>query len=456
MAIIGAAAVLVAGVAVYSLSRGPDYPDHWDPRVLDLVDFVEAHRGLDFEHPVAVDFLTDEDYSKLTRTDEADLTDDDRASLAHQEGFFRALGLLAGDVDLFEAGNTLQDDGTLAFYSPTTNRVTVRGLSLTVELRVTVVHELTHALQDQYFDLEAMQDVESDGEAFAARALIEGDAVRVENEYVDQLSDSERDEYESAQPTSVEEAGLGDVPVTLVALFGAPYQFGLPFVYLLDARGGQSDIDDAFYDPPTSEEHLLDPYSFVTGDDPAPLDEIDPDRDVEVVESGDFGALGLYLMLAERIDPLVALHAVDGWRGDAYAAYERDGAICIDARIATDTTADLDELHAALDQWDAALADDAVAVHRSGDDIAFTACDPGADDAPAVTGTGADALVLPEVRSYEFGKALGSGLEDEDARCFSQQVVEHLTIAELIGEEELSDEHIGAVEDAAVVACGLG
>ena len=33
------------------------YPAAWDPRVVDLVSFVEKQRGLNFEHPVFVDFL---------------------------------------------------------------------------------------------------------------------------------------------------------------------------------------------------------------------------------------------------------------------------------------------------------------------------------------------------------------------------------------------------------------
>ena len=62
------------------------------------------------------------------------------------EGELRAVGLLSGDVDLVEAVGTLQDEGSLAFYDPESERITVRGSDLTPRLRVTLVHELTHAV----------------------------------------------------------------------------------------------------------------------------------------------------------------------------------------------------------------------------------------------------------------------------------------------------------------------
>ena len=53
---------------------------------------------------------------------------------------------------------SVSDGGTLAFYDPTDERVRVRGTEMTVGLEVTLVHELTHALQDQHFDLERLNE----------------------------------------------------------------------------------------------------------------------------------------------------------------------------------------------------------------------------------------------------------------------------------------------------------
>ena len=72
-------------------------------------------------------------------------------------------------------------------------------------------------------------------------------------------------------------------------------------------------------------------------------------------EEGPFGATSWYLFLAERIDPKVAFEAALGWNGDAFAAYEQDGEVCVQAVFAGDTDADEEEMAAALDEWVAAM-----------------------------------------------------------------------------------------------------
>ena len=55
----------------------------------------------------------------------------------------------------------------------------MRGTDLSddVDVRITLVHELTHALQDQHFDLTKLDEqVETSGQDFALTALVEGDA----------------------------------------------------------------------------------------------------------------------------------------------------------------------------------------------------------------------------------------------------------------------------------------
>src|SRR2546430_4207437 len=73
------------------------------------------------------------------------------------ESVFRALGFIGGKVDLLRAYETHQTSGTLAYYDPDRQEIIVRGTALDVAHRVTVAHELTHVLQDQHFDLRALQ-----------------------------------------------------------------------------------------------------------------------------------------------------------------------------------------------------------------------------------------------------------------------------------------------------------
>ena len=55
----------------------------------------------------------------------------------------------------------------------------MRGSDLTPDVRETLAHELTHALQDQHFDLRRFENG-PDGAEEAYRALYEADAVRVQ------------------------------------------------------------------------------------------------------------------------------------------------------------------------------------------------------------------------------------------------------------------------------------
>src|SRR3954454_6853889 len=150
---------------------------------------------------------------------------------------------------MLSASNSLNDDGTLAVYNPGDKRVRVRGTEMTPALRVTLVHELTHAAQDQHFD--AGRHLDTQGEAAAFRALLEGDAMRIEDRYIDQFSDDERKAYEDQadKDFSDSEAKLTDVPPAVTAYFAAPYTLGRQLVQLLDDQGGNSAVDDALVDP---------------------------------------------------------------------------------------------------------------------------------------------------------------------------------------------------------------
>ena len=102
-------------------------------------------------------------------------------------------------------------------------------------MRSTLAHELTHVLQDQHFGLN--REFDTDGEASVFRALVEGDANRIEAVYADKLSESDHDQLVAAQRADRGAADLGKVPPALVQLFGAPYALGGPLVdFIFNAR----------------------------------------------------------------------------------------------------------------------------------------------------------------------------------------------------------------------------
>lgn len=456
VAILVAVVMLVVGgmaAAVVMMISGSGHPDAWDPRVLDLVRFVEDERDLRFDHPVEVEFLTAEEYSRETTTEEAEITEEEREEIERFEGAFRALGLIQGDVDLIEESNELSDEGTLAFYEFDAERIVVRGTELTVDLRVTLVHELTHALQDQHFDIGRIDDLETDGEMAALQALIEGDATRVENAYIDELEEAELEEYEEASgPDAAPEL---DVPEVLLAYFSAPYVLGEQMVEVLTAAQGGDAVDEAFADPPTTEEHLFDPFTYLDDDESLTVESLAPPDGAEVLDDGDFGALTWFLLLAERIQPHAALRAVDGWGGDAYVLYESDGRPCIAVRFVGDTEGDTAEMAEALDVWTERMPEGAAKVSREGEAVDLRSCDPGADADLQVTGASSEAMVLPATRAAAAGDALRNGATEDQAECFGQAVVTAFSLEELTDPEGTVVASPSGQQrlDAAVAAC---
>ena len=188
----------------------------WDARIVEFVQFVEKERGLKFEHPIPVDFLSDKKFLKVLNGDHHKPTKAERTAAEHLAGQMRALGLVEGDVDLIGANEDLDAASVTGFYSDRTKRMVIRGTDIDdVVTRITVVHELTHTLQDQRFDLHKLDNVVRDsGEDFALTALIEGDARFVEEAYYFSLTDEEQAEYDNWDPGDGSAPRAPDAPPT--------------------------------------------------------------------------------------------------------------------------------------------------------------------------------------------------------------------------------------------------
>jgi hypothetical protein len=436
----GVALIALVGVGSWFLLEvEPAYPSEWDARVTDLVTFVEDERELDFDHPVHIDFLTPEEYSAAARADEAELTDEDRAEIEDSEALLRALGLVSDDVDLFDATNDLSDAGTLAYYDDTTNRITVRGTEMTVDLQATLVHELTHALQDQHFDLGRLREFETTGESAAFRAVVEGDASLVEENYVGAFDDADMEEYQATIDEQLEAVPYDGIPSFLTASFSAPYALGTPLVGIVQADGGWDAVDDMLVTPPTTEVELLDPLIYLDGITVRDVDLPEPGEDVEVIEESDFGAITLYLMLATRMDARDALDAADSWGGDAYRTERDDGVLCV--TIATEAIDDesADTLEDALSTW---ATDTEATVERDAELVVLRSCDPGAEDLADPVTDPFDAIALPATRSYVIlGTVSQQGASPEEGACVADAVVTQVPL-EVLSDPEPTDEEL--------------
>ena len=205
MALVCVAAGVAGTVWARGGDDGPDYPSAWDPKVQQFVEIVEKERDLEFKHPVHVDFLSQEKFRDKVTSDEEDITEEDRAELKRTTSLFRALGLVEGKLNLFDSINDLHGSGIVGLYSYDDERIRIRGTKLTPAVKSTLVHELTHALQDQHFDLGArMKSLEDDPTGRGAlESIAEGDASRIESEWRNGLTKKEQAALERSSSSQV-------------------------------------------------------------------------------------------------------------------------------------------------------------------------------------------------------------------------------------------------------------
>jgi len=328
--------------------------------------FVEQHRGLRFKAPVKVTFLADAEFTQeLEKANGSDPT-----GYATEAKVLHALGLLDGLPDLAKAEHDLQDSSVIGFYDPKTKQLYVRGVDAKPSVRHVLVHELTHALQDQWFSIDRNLSTEDESE-LAFRTLVEGDAVRVENQYIATLSSADKRQIQAA------EAAGGPlppgIPDILIELDSFPYQVGPRFTETV-VSGGQDRLDAAFTTPPTSTAQVIHPDLFLASRGPVGVDL--PAADGTVIDKGVLGEFGLDLIMERlkaggQVTVGQAQAIGSGWSGDRYIAWDQGAQSCVRTRFVMNGRDATDALVGALRKF--------AAVHRGSTvegsgPVVFTAC----------------------------------------------------------------------------------
>lgn len=456
MALGGAAA---GGAFALGLFESKLYPKSWDPRVTDLVAFVERERGLEFKHPVYIDFLSAAEFRRQV-TQRDDPTAVEKAELAQETAVLRAVGLLRGDVDLLKIGEELVGDGAIGLYRPDAKRIAVRGETLDDERRSTLVHELTHALQDQHFDIG---DVErgSSGAELAFTAVVEADADDVERAWYESLSEDARKAVDAAQESTSEGADFEGVPRVFVEMLGFPYAFGPDLLRAVVADKGQVGRDSLFTHPPISEEEVVLPGTYLAGQKVKYV--ATPKLaagEVAIKDTADdFGMVSLLVVLAERIDYTVAWAAVQGWAGDASIGFERGGVACIRIDVAFDEAAQAERFEAAFDQWSNGFP----ATHsRTDRSVLVESCDPGTNGPAGRADDHVSGIQGLALRREVMESLATFGVPAERTACVADGTLQLITANRFVAIDDLltanpNSRAIGEIQAAtarATTACG--
>jgi hypothetical protein len=331
----------------------------------------------------------------------------------------------------------------------------VRGTDLTPYVRVTLAHELTHALQDQHVDLAKMNRIRG-ASSSTARALVEGDAVQVERAYIESLSAEDRKAYEATSKAFQASADLSGIPQVLVEAFTFPYAFGPTFVAALEASGGTKAIDNALHHPPVAEEQIVNPDRYlshvkvvsVAAPTVPPGDKADgrPDQ---------FGVVGMLQVLGARIGYEAAWKALQGWRGDREVLYRDHGRVCAAVTTAVDSPSSADALAEATTAWTKAVP--GASTSRHGEKVELRSCDPGVAAAALPTVDPAPFKVLEARAAILEALLQGRSMEPSQAACGADVIVDAIGAAKLValndGDGTMDPKAVHAAMVRAVASC---
>ena len=235
----------------------------------------------------------------------------------------------------------LYESQVLAFYDPHTHTYySIKQLPKLPEaaakladpkvLEETVmVHELTHALQDQLFQLSKKeQSLMRDTDAnMAYHAVLEGEAVLVMVAHMlakngVSLDEVVKDDAMLGMITSSVQADQMLDPSTpryFADMLKFPYLDGLKFVIAAYRRGGWAELDKVHANPPHSTREILHPEEyFARKTSSRTFDAKKPEGALAAEHLGEF-----------HWRYLVGADAASGWRDDRAVVY-RDGRVAID------------------------------------------------------------------------------------------------------------------------------
>jgi hypothetical protein len=295
-----------------------------------LMTETERLRGLTFRQPVDVTIE-----GKATMRAYVERTIDSEI-LERARVRYLSLGAIPAELDVRKLLVEVMEDELIGYYDPKEKRLAVRSdianaldskSSASFAWRATVVHELVHALQDQYFDLATkIEQVRTTDADDAFGALVEGDATLVMLGYTAEANgESLRSVVEQpdrilaalTRPADQLTRALREAPPLLREPLLFRYREGAHFCARVVRAQGWSRVDAAHRNPPTSTRMIRNPGEFLRGEReftvslPAFAQGSWKQRDEDVL-----GALELTVWL--ELDAAQAARVIEDWRGDRY------------------------------------------------------------------------------------------------------------------------------------------
>ncbi len=240
-------------------------------------------------------------------------------------GIYRLLGLLPDTLDLRQLFVDLYTEQVAGYYDPATKTLYAMAGSGKEELRLTLAHELVHALQGQHLPLDSMLRDRSDADRTAAlQAVLEGHAtiasifvLAPDNRIVEDDATWElmREQFSAPRPSM---ASFNSAPLVIRTGLLFPYVEGTGFMrWLMRNHPGASPFDALL---PQSTEQVIHPERIARGDGPVAVSFVDDSTDV--LHDDTFGEYEMLVLRASLAGITAVVTDIPlGWGGDRLRLY---------------------------------------------------------------------------------------------------------------------------------------
>ena len=315
---------------------------------------IEKAIGLPFKTPPKVERRSkDEVRNFLTQKFNESMP---ASELSGIERTYRRFGLISDSLQLRPFMLELLTEQVVGYYDPATKVLYVVDGADPAMIGVTVTHELVHALQDQYLNLDSIQKITGDNDRqVAAQAVIEGQATFEQVQAMlgssnlaaalpggwDRVRDMIR-EGQSSMPV------FSSAPMIIQETLIFPYLSGAEFMRRFEETNpGRVPFDSM----PVSTEQILHAQSyFERRDAPTRITLPELGGGARAIYTNNLGEFETRLFLFQHLqDQNAAIRGAAGWDGDRYALFETQGGDGIAWVTAWDSKIDAGEFFDIMD-----------------------------------------------------------------------------------------------------------
>lgn len=297
--------------------------------VREISSTVEQIRGLRFKTPVVVEVI---DGATARKEFEAEIDEKERVRARHLRDAWAQLGLVPADADLVKNELELTEKDVLGYYQAGTKTFHVLDHVDVSSLRSVMAHELTHALEDQHYDLRRFRKrAVNEDHAVALLSVIEGSAMVTTLAMLQRQGGIGRAQEEASRTRRERAKTVRGAPGFVQLRLMMPYTLGFSFLlrgkpweWLFDGVRLE-DIERAYAEPPHSTREVLHPEQYWgrRRQKPSQMPLADLSKqlgpDWSLVLTGSVGELGLTLLTGSKSQSrdFVALLPTDWITGGA-------------------------------------------------------------------------------------------------------------------------------------------